>query len=201
MRTRVNWGYKMRYPAKGKGDAEYMVDGVWTKRNNVPERRVYEQNFNSTLKRFISRSKNKMGEKNRNWIGQGKHIIGENEFLEKRTCNKLMNHYKKQIERYGEVCPITLIKFTTMKTHRLKKDKINSMERYIIFSNLSPDRIINNINYTEQNTLFTAAGWNVARGELELEEFKYLFKDEIIKRYKKILIERFPDQGYKDDER
>jgi len=197
MRTRVNWGYKMRYPAKGKGDAEYMVDGVWTKRNNVPERRVYEQNFNSTLKRFISRSKNKMGEKNRNWIGQGKHIIGENEFLEKRTCNKLMNHYKKQIERYGEVCPITLIKFTTMRTHRLKKDKINSMERYMIFSNLSPDRIINNINYTEQNTLFTAAGWNIARGELALDDFKYLFKDEIIERFKKILIERFPDQAYK----
>ena len=138
-----------------------------------------------------------MGEKNRNWIGQGKHIIGENEFLEKRTCNKLMNHYKKQIERYGEVCPITLIKFTTMRTHRLKKDKINSMERYMIFSNLSPDRIINNINYTEQNTLFTAAGWNIARGELALEDFKYLFKDEIIERFKKILIERFPDQAYK----
>ena len=201
MKTRINWGYKMRYPTKGKGDPEYMVDGVWTKRNNVPERREYEQNFNSTLGRFISKSKHKMGEKNRNWIGQGKHIIGENEFLEERTCNKLMDHYKKQIERYGEVCPITLIKFTTMRTYKLKKDKINSMERYITFSNLSPDRIINNINYTEQNTLFTAAGWNIARGELALEDFKYLFKDEIIERYKKIFIERFPDQGYRDDER
>jgi len=45
MKTRVNWGYKMRYPAKGKGDAEYMVDGVWTKRSNVPERREYEKNL------------------------------------------------------------------------------------------------------------------------------------------------------------
>ena len=199
MRTRNNWGYKMRYPIKG--DPEYMVDGVWTKRNKVPERREYERKHGSSLGRFISRAKNKMGERNRKWIGQKKYLLGENEFLEKGTSNKLMDHYKKQIERYGEVCPITLIKFTTMRTHRLKKDKINSMERYMIFSNLSPDRIINNINYTEQNTLFTAAGWNVARGELELEEFKYLFKDEIIKRYKKILIERFPDQGYKDDER
>ena len=187
----------MRYPAKGKGDAEYMVDGVWTKRNNVPERREYEQNFNSTLGRFISKSKHKMGEKNRNWIEQGKYIIGENEFVEKETSNKLMNHYKKQIERYGNICPITLIEFTTMRTYKLKKDKINSVERYATFSNLSPDRIINNINYTKQNTLFTAAGWNIARGELVLEDFKYLFKDEIIERFKKILIERFPDQAYK----
>jgi len=196
MKTRVNWGYKMRYPAKGKGDAEYMVDGVWTKRSNVPERREYEQNYNSTLERFIRRSKNKMGEKNRTWIGQGKHIIGENEFLEKETSNKLMNHYKKQIERYGEVCPITLIKFTTTRANETKEERKN-MEKQIFFSNLSPDRIINNINYTEQNTLFTAAGWNIARGELALEDFKYLFKDEIIERFKKILIERFPDQAYK----
>ena len=201
MKTRLKWGYKMRYPAKGKGDPEYMVNGVWTKRNNVPERREYEQNYNSTLERFISRSKHKMEARNKKWIEQGKYIIGENEFLEKETSNKLMNHYKKQIERYGEVCPITLIKFTTIRPYTLIEDKINNMEKHIFFSNLSTDRILNNINYTKQNTLFTAAGWNVARGELELEEFKYLFKDEIIKRYKKILIERFPDQGYKDDER
>jgi len=195
MRTRINWGYKMRYPTKG--DPEYLVNGVWTKRNNVPERREYEQKNNSTLKRFISKSKHKMGEKNRNWIEQGKYIIGENEFVEKETSNKLMNHYKKQIERYGNICPITLIEFTTMRTYKLKKDKINSVERYTTFSNLSPDRIINNINYTKQNTLFTAAGWNIARGELVLEDFKYLFKDEIIERFKKILIERFTDQAYK----
>ena len=77
------------------------------------------------------------------------------------------------------------------------KEERKNMEKQIFFSNLSPDRIINNINYTEQNTLFTAAGWNIARGELALEDFKYLFKDEIIERFKKILIERFPDQAYK----
>jgi len=198
---RSTWGYKMKYPAKGKGDPEYMVNGVWTKRNNVPERREYEQNYNSTLERFISRSKHKMEARDKKWMGQGKYIIGENEFLEKETSNKLMNHYKKQIERYGEVCPITLIKFTTSRPFEFKEDRMYTMEKHILFSNLSTDRILNNINYTKQNTLFTAAGWNVARGELELEEFKYLFKDEIIKRYKKILIERFPDQGYKDDER
>ena len=199
MRTRNNWGYKMRYPTKG--DPEYMVDGVWTKRNKVPERREYERKHGSSLGRFISKAKHKMGERNKKWTGQKKYLLGENEFLEKGTSNKLMDHYKKQIERYGKVCPITLIKFTTSRPFEFKEDKINNSEKHILFSNLSTDRILNNINYTEQNTLFTAAGWNVARGELELGEFKYLFKDEIIKRYKKILIERFPDQGYKDDER
>jgi len=192
---KITWGYNMRYPSKG--DPEYMVNGVWTKRNNVPERREYERKHGNTLKRFISKSKHKMGEKNRNWTKQKKYILGENEFLEERTCNKLMDHYKKQIKRYGDRCPITLIKFTTMRTYESREDKINSMERYITFSNLSPDRIINNINYTKQNTLFTSAGWNIARGELALEDFKYLFKDDIIKRYKKIFIERFPDQAYK----
>ena len=198
MKTRNNWGYEMRYP-KGKGE-EYKVNGVWVSRNLVPERREYEQNYNSTLERFISRSKHKMEARDKKWMGQGKHIIGENEFLEKETSNKLMNHYKKQIEKYGEVCPITLVKFTTIRTYEKRKERKN-MEKQIFFSNLSPDRILNNINYTKQNTLFTTAGWNVARGELELEEFKYLLKDEIIERYKKILIERFPDQGYRDDDR
>jgi len=197
---RSTWGYKMKYPAKGKGDPEYMVNGVWTKRNNVPERREYERKHGSSLERFISKAKHKMGERNKKWTRQKKCLLGENEFLEKETSNKLMNHYKKQIERYGEVCPITLIKFTTSRPFEFKEDRMYTMEKHILFSNLSTDRILNNINYTKQNTLFTAAGWNVARGELELEEFKYLFKDEIIKRYKKILIERFPDQGYKDDE-
>ena len=188
----------MRYP-KGKSE-EYKVNGVWVSRNLVPERREYEQNYNSTLERFISRSKHKMEARDKKWIEGGKYIIGENEFLEERTCNKLMNHYKKQIEKYGEVCPITLVKFTTIRTYEKRKERKN-MEKQIFFSNLSPDRILNNINYTKQNTLFTTAGWNVARGELPLAEFKYLFKDEIIERYKKILIERFPDQGYRDDER
>ena len=188
----------MRYPTKG--DPEYLVNGVWTKRNNVPERREYERKHGSSLERFISQAKNKMVERNKNWTKRKKYILGENEFLEKETSNKLMNHYKKQIERYGEVCPITLVKFTTIRTYEKRKERKN-MEKQIFFSNLSPDRILNNINYTKQNTLFTTAGWNVARGELPLAEFKYLFKDEIIERYKKILIERFPDQGYRDDER
>ena len=194
MKTRNNWGYEMRYP-KGKGE-EYKVNGVWVSRNLVPERREYEQNYNSTLERFISRSKHKMEARDKKWIEQGKYIIGENEFLEERTCNKLMNHYKKQIERYGEVCPITLVKFTTIRTYEKRKERKN-MEKQIFFSNLSPDRILNNINYTKQNTLFTSIGWNVARTDFTLEEFKYLFKDEVIERYKKILIERFPDQAYK----
>ena len=194
MRTRSNWGYKMRYPTKG--DPEYMVDGVWTKRSNVPERREYERKHGSSLERFISKAKHKMGERNKKWTRQKKCLLGENEFLEKETSNKLMNHYKKQIERYGDRCPITLVKFTTIRSYKKMKERTN-MEKHILFSNLSPDRIINNINYTEQNTLFTAAGWNIARGELALKDFKDLFKDEIIERFKKILIERFPDQTYK----
>ena len=195
MRTKSNWGYKMRYPTKG--DPEYRVNGVWTKRNKVPERREYERKLGNSLGRFISKAKHKMGGRNKKWTRQNKVLLGENEFLEKGTSSKLMNHYKKQIERYGKVCPITLIKFTTSRPFDFKEDKIHAMEKHILFSNLTTDRILNNINYTKQNTLFTAAGWNVARGELPLAEFKYLFKDEIIERYKKIFIERFPDQEYK----
>jgi len=183
-----------RYLKNGKlvvGIPEYKVDGVWVGRNDVPERREYEKNYNSTLERFMIRHKSRIKSRNKKWTRQNKVLLGENEFLEKKTSNKLMDHYKKQIERYGDKCPITLIKFTTIREYIKKIDG-----RLKLFSNLSTDRILNHINYTKQNTLFTATGWNISRGELELSEFKYLFKDEIIKRYKEILIERFPDQEY-----
>tara|TARA_R110000823_G_C15686821_1_gene474902 strand:- start:32 stop:634 length:603 start_codon:yes stop_codon:yes gene_type:complete len=188
-------GYEVRYP-KGK-DLEYKVNGEWVTRNMVPERREYEKKRSSSLERFISKQKHGMADRNKKWIRQKKYLLGENEFLEKGTSNKLLDHYKKQVERYGDKCPITLVKFTTVRAYQLNESKICNSKKRLSFSNLSPDRILNNINYTKQNTLFTSIGWNVARTDFTLEEFKYLFKDEVIERYKKILIERFPDQAYK----
>ena len=190
-----SWGYEIRYP-KGK-DKQYKVNGVWTSRSYIPERRAYDQQRGNSLEGFMWLAKSHMAERNKNWLKRGRNSLGENEFLEKKTINKLMSHYNEQVERYGDVCPITLIKFTTIRTHRRQGERAISGEKKYIFSNISIDRIFDHINYTKQNTLFTSSGWNLAKGIITLDQFKYLFKDEVIKRYKKILMERFPDQAYK----
>ena len=188
-------GYEMQYP-KGK-DQQYKVNGLWVTRNQVPERRAYEKKRENTLHRFLSKAKIRMKSRNKYWEKIGRHPLGENEFLEKKTSYKLLAHYNEQIERYGEVCPITLVKFTTFRNVEKKKDKVaNAFGSIAHFSNLSADRLLNNVNYTKQNTLFTVAGWNNARGDWAFDEFKYIFKDEIIERYRKIIIERFPDQAH-----
>jgi len=119
---------------------------------------------------------------------------GKNEFIDNRRgrCDKLMAHLDKQVEQYGYKCPITHIPFTM--TTFLEKFDINNQIK--TFSNISPDRIFNYINYTEQNLIFTSQLWNLTKGENSLYELGLIFKPEIIERYKAIVIERFPDQKY-----
>ena len=63
-------------------------------------------------------------------------------------------------------------------------------------SNLSPDRIFNNINYTEQNTIFTSSLWNLTKGEKTFSELALVLKPELLERWRVIIVERFPDQEY-----
>ena len=65
-----------------------------------------------------------------------------------------------------------------------------------VYSNVSPDRIFNHINYTEQNTIFTSQLWNFKKGESPISELKLIFLPEVLERYKAIVAERFPDQKY-----
>ena len=187
-------GYEIRYiPGK---IPEYKVNGEWVTRSKVPERRAYEKKQGSTLEGFMQSTKNHIKERQKIWKKSGRSVLGDNEFWENKTFNKLMNHYNQQVERYGDICPITLVKFTTIRTHRTNKERMDAEKKYI-FSNISVDRILDHINYTKQNTLFTAVGWNMSKGVIGLNEMHYLFKDEVIKRFKEIFIERFPDQAYK----
>jgi hypothetical protein len=64
------------------------------------------------------------------------------------------------------------------------------------FSNVSPDRIFNYIDYTEQNLIFTSQLWNFKKGESSMYELELALNPEWIERYKAIVIERFPDQKY-----
>ena len=103
-----------------------------------------------------------------------------------------MAHFDEQIERYGDKCPITHVPFTMDVAYNLYD--INNQIR--VFSNISPDRIFNNINYTKQNTIFTSQLWNYSKGESSMYELSLIFQPEIIERYKAIVAERFPDQKY-----
>ena len=126
---------------------------------------------------------------------QGRHLQGEYEFKDDRwgRCDKLMAHFDKQVERYGEKCPMTHIPFTTREDY--EKFDINN-HAHGFYSNISPDRIFNHIDYTEQNLIFTSQLWNLKKGESPVSELKFIFIPEVLERYKAIVAERFPDQKY-----
>ena len=129
------------------------------------------------------------------WEKQGRLLLGENEFKDDRRgrCDKLMEAFDKQVERYGNKCPMTHIPFTMDVAYNLK-----DINNYCsgVYSNISSDRIFNHIDYTEQNTIFTSQLWNNGKGESSLYELSLIFQPEIIERYKAIVMERFPDQEY-----
>ena len=125
---------------------------------------------------------------------RGREIQGENEFEDNRRgrADKFIEHFDKQIERYGNKCPITHIPFTMSIFHNVYD--INNQVK--TFSNVSPDRIFSSINYTKQNLIFTSSLWNLTKQERPISELMLIIKPEIMERYKAIVMERFPDQKY-----
>ena len=132
--------------------------------------------------------KQSMKSVNKRWRKKGRKPLGVNEFEDKWNCaDKVIEQFNKQVEKYGYKCPITHIDFTT-----IRKQERNRRTKQII-SNISADRLVDHINYTRQNVLFTSVGWNIARQNFSLEDMEKLFPAEFAERYKKIVIERFPN--------
>ena len=104
-----------------------------------------------------------------------------------------MEAFDKQVERYGNKCPMTHIPFTM--DIALEKFDINNNNTGT-YSNVSLDRIFNHTRYTEQNTIFTSHLWNLKKGDSPISELKFIFMPEVLERYKAIVMERFPDQEY-----
>jgi len=173
---------------------EYKINGGWVKKGEAPHQRASHKQWENSKKGFFCKKLNKMNWKGKERRKQGKFIQGENEFKDDRRgrCDKLMEAFDKQVERYGYKCPMTHIPFT-METAYEKFDINNQIKT---FSNISPDRIFNHIDYTEQNTIFTSQLWNFKKGESPISELKFIFLPEVLERYKAIVMERFPDQIY-----
>ena len=173
---------------------EYKVNGEWVSASDAPHKRESSKKSLNSKKGYLCSKLNKMNGKEKERRKQGKFLQGENEFKDDRRgrCDKLMAHYDKQVERYGNKCPITHIPFTMVRAN----EKFDINNRVKTFSNISPDRIFNHIDYTEQNTIFTSQLWNFKKGESPISELKFIFLPEVLERYKAIVIERFPDQIY-----
>jgi hypothetical protein len=173
---------------------EHLVDNKWGKPNLAPHVRKTQKKYLNTKKGFMLHMLSHMKEKAKEREKKGRKIQGENEFMDNRRgrCDKFMAHYDKQVERYGDKCPMTHIPFTMGVPNDLYD--VNNQTK--IFSNVSPDRIFNNINYTEQNTIFTSQLWNLTKRDISISKMMLIFKPEIIERYKAIVMERFPDQEY-----
>ena len=177
-------GQSVRAPLK------FFINNEWVKEEMAPERREWRRKRNSSMKGFLQHIKRKITEKNKT---HGKFLIGDNEFQDKYNCyDKLREHLDKHIKQYGFKCPITGLEFTTVRKHQVHYDGIRRKERLII-TNLSADRILNHINYTKQNVIFTSTGWNIVRGDLSLSEMKMFLNKNHVKRYEEILKERFPE--------
>lgn len=174
---------------------EFKVGDKWLKPHLVPFVRESKKKYLNTKKGFFLKVLGHLDDVVRRKEKKGRHIQGKHEFKDNRwgRCDKLMAHFDKQVEQYGYKCPITHIPFTIDTP--LERFDINNYHNKT-FSNVSPDRIFNYINYTEQNLIFTSQLWNFTKGESSLYELGLIFKPEIVERYKAIVIERFPDQKY-----
>ena len=176
------------------GYVQYLVDGKWDRKDNVPEYREYIKRHTSTLRSFLLKMKANMKMKEKGSLNRGKFLIGNNEFTDKEgSCEKLQAHYDEQVERYGPICPITHIKFTFIRNNA----RIGRGNTARTVTNLSNDRLINEQNYTKQNLLFTCLGWNLARGTFSIKDMGRLMNKDFFDRYMEILCERFPDQKYR----
>tara|TARA_Y100001951_G_C11226055_1_gene231766 strand:- start:122 stop:814 length:693 start_codon:yes stop_codon:yes gene_type:complete len=179
---------------KTAGVYELFINNEWVKACNVPEKRELRKKRDSSLEGFFIYFKQSMVSRSKR---HGKFLIGDNEFEDKYGCyDKILAHFNQQVERYGYRCPITNLEFTTVRPNN-KNYKGRRREKKMLLTNISSDRILNHINYTKQNVLFTSAGWNLARGELSLSEMKTFLNKECVERYEEILMERFPD--YKEE--
>ena len=197
--------YKIRYvhPEKGfvlkgsfylegkkriAGRAQYLYNSEWVYKEELPVERKNRRLRESSLRFFMQKFKQSMKSTNTRWKKQGREPLGVNEFEDKWNCtDKINKHFNKQVERYGSKCPITHMDFTTIRKQEKKR-----MRKHII-SNISADRLYDHINYTKQNVLFTSVGWNIARQNFSLEDIKKLFPGEFAERYKKLVLERFPN--------
>ena len=179
---------------KKAGIREYKINGGWVKKDEAPHQRASHKQWDNTKKGFFCKKLNAIERKEKEWKKQGRFLLGDHEFKDDRRgrCDKLMEAFDKQVERYGYKCPMTLIPFT-METAYEKFDINNQIK---IFSNISPDRIFNHIDYTKQNTIFTSQLWNLKKDESPMEHLELALNPEWMKRYKAIVIERFPDQEY-----
>ena len=189
---------KSRYLKNGKkqaGRLQFLIGDEWVTQDNVPEYREYIKERYSCFEGFLPKIKKRMVEGDTKFAK--KSLIGENEFDDKRDCyDKIIVHYKEQVERYGPRCPITDLEFTF---DRLNK-KVGKGNGTRSTSNISPDRLLNNIRYTKKNVLFTTTGWNLLRGDFSLEDMAIYIPKPFFENYVKILLERFPDQIYKINE-
>ena len=178
---------------------EYQVEGKWVKSKLVPHLRECSIKYYSSKKGFMLKIHGSMTRKVKERLKQGKILHGEFEFKDDRRgrCDKLLEAFDKQVARYGYKCPMTHIPFTMSRPIDLRD--INNYHGGV-YSNVSADRIFNPIEYTEQNTIFTSLLWNLKKGTSSIEELEFIFMPEVLTRYKKIVIERFPDQMYKINE-
>tara|TARA_R110000787_G_scaffold2484_2_gene9901 strand:+ start:61 stop:756 length:696 start_codon:yes stop_codon:yes gene_type:complete len=181
-----------KYLKNGKsmsGRMHYLVGKEWLTQDNIPEYREYIKNKSSCFEGFLPAIKKRMVFADINF--DKRSLIGKNEFEDSHGCHdKIKAHYKRQLDEFGPYCPITGIKLTFIR----KNEKTGKGKAEKVSSNISPDRLLNNLRYTEKNLLFTTAGWNLLRRDFSLKDMAIYIPKLFFKNYTRILLERFPEK-------
>jgi len=93
-----------------------------------------------------------------------------------RDFDDFYNHWLKQKKIYGMRCPGTGVEMTTKSLFN-KQGKFKRCE-----TNISKDRILSSMGYSQQNLIFTSWNYNKAKGN---------FTPEMAKAFLKIVKERY----------
>jgi hypothetical protein len=78
-----------------------------------------------------------------------------------KNFDDLYNHWLEQKKIFGMKCPATGIEMTTKKRRNTEKGKFKRCE-----TNISKDRILSSMGYSQQNLIFTSWKYNKAKGEM-----------------------------------
>ena len=82
---------------------EYKINGEWVKNSEAPHQRKNQRNFSNSKKGFFCRKLSEITFREKKWKEQSRFLLGDHEFKDDRygRCDKLMEAFDEQVERYG----------------------------------------------------------------------------------------------------
>lgn len=135
-----------------------------------PKRRVCKKcklkqaaEYSSTEEGYIKQLYNSLQSR---WTRLGKHEI-------KITKREFVNLWKQHKQQYGKTCLITGKNMTHIRNYGLS--------RKTIATNISVDRLDNDIGYTKENIIFVTTEFNIKKNAVSILECFHILRQYVLK--------------------